>query len=93
MEADGLFGHVNDAIRTLATDGQINETWEFLCECPDPACHALVTLTLAEFDRRRAASPRLPIRANHGANYAPSREAGQEVSVTHFDGNAAIHGG
>ncbi len=83
MEADGLFGQVNDAIRTLATDGQLTETWEFLCECPDPGCHTLVTLTLTEFDERRAASPPRPIRANHEANYASGQGAGQEVSVSH----------
>jgi hypothetical protein len=63
MDPDGLFAHVNDSIRTLATDGPMTETWEFVCECPDLACHTLVSLTLLEFDERRAALPRLPILA------------------------------
>jgi hypothetical protein len=54
MDADGLFGHVNDSIRKLAPDGAPGEAWEFLCECPDVECHAMVTLTLVEFDERRA---------------------------------------
>jgi hypothetical protein len=65
MELHGLFGHVNDSIRGLATDGPVNETWEFICECADVECHTMVSITLVEFDRRRAASPPLPIVADH----------------------------
>ncbi len=65
MDADGLFGHVNDSIRALATAGPPSETWEFVCECPDVECHAMVSLTLAEFDERRAASPRALVLAEH----------------------------
>jgi hypothetical protein len=67
MDADGLFGHVNDSIRGLAVEAPASETWEFFCECPDVTCHALVSLTLLEFDERRAAFPPVPIRVNgHG---------------------------
>ena len=67
MDPNGLFGHVNDSIRGLATDDQANETWEFFCECPDLECHGLVSLTLVEFDERRASLPPLPILlAGHG---------------------------
>jgi hypothetical protein len=65
MTSVDLFGQVNDSIRRLATDGSPVETWEFICECPDVSCHAMVTLTLSEFDERRAASPPAPILANH----------------------------
>jgi hypothetical protein len=65
MEQNGLFGHVNDSIRGLATDGPITETWEFICECQDVACHTMVSITLVEFDQRRAASPPVPILADH----------------------------
>jgi hypothetical protein len=61
LDADGLFGHVNDSIRGLATDGPDEEMWQFICECPDLDCHALVSLTLREFDARRSASPPSPI--------------------------------
>jgi hypothetical protein len=64
MERDGLFGHVNDSIRGLATEG-LDETWEFICECSDVECHAMVSVTLLEFDQRRRASPPVPILADH----------------------------
>jgi hypothetical protein len=63
METNGVFAHVNNTIRTLASDGPPTQTWEFICECPELACHALVALTLTEFDQRRAASPPEPILA------------------------------
>ncbi|HJQ51526.1 MAG TPA: hypothetical protein VJ838_13520 [Gaiellaceae bacterium] len=67
MKDSGVFVHVNDSIRGLASDGPATQTWEFICECPELTCHALVTLTLTEFDERRAATPPLPVLATeHG---------------------------
>jgi len=63
MDKSGLFRHVNDSIRDLATEDLATETWGFICECPDATCHAVVSLTLVEFDERRAASPQLPVLA------------------------------
>ena len=64
---EGVFVHVNDSIRSLASAGPARQTWEFICECPELTCHVLVSLTLAEFDERRAASPPLPVlAAEHG---------------------------
>jgi predicted HNH restriction endonuclease len=63
MEHDKLFVQVNDSIRELAHDGSPNETWDFICECPEVTCHAAVHLTLNEFDERRAASPPVPVHA------------------------------
>lgn len=70
MERNGLFGHVNNSIRGLATEGPLDETWEFICECPDVTCHAMVSITLHEFDERRATSPAAPILAGHHADQA-----------------------
>jgi hypothetical protein len=67
METDRAFGHVNDSIRKLATEGPQNQTWEFFCECSDVECRTLVSLTLLEFDSRRAASPPVPVLATHHA--------------------------
>jgi len=67
METDGLFGLVNDSIRSLATEVPEHEMWEFFCECPNLACHELVSLTIVEFDKHRTAQPRLPILATHDA--------------------------
>lgn len=61
IDAEDLFGHVNDSIRGLAIEGPVDELWQFICECPDLGCHALVSLTLADFDARRATSPPSPI--------------------------------
>ncbi len=61
IDAEDLVSHVNDSIRGLALEGPVDEVWEFICECPDLDCHALVSLTLAEFDARRAATPPIPI--------------------------------
>jgi hypothetical protein len=67
MEEWGLFAHVNDSIRSLATEAQESDTWEFFCECSDLACHTLVSLTVGEFDHRRTALPPTPILAtSHG---------------------------
>lgn len=68
MEKDRIFVHVNDSIRRLASAGPVTQTWEFICECPELTCHVPVSLTLAEFDERRAASPPLPVlAAEHGS--------------------------
>ena len=68
MEQNGLFAHVNDSIRRLASDGPAAQTWEFICECPEITCHALVSLTLTEFDACRASSPPLPVLATEHAD-------------------------
>ena len=65
IDADSLFGHVNDSIRGLAPEGPSDEAWEFICECPDLECHELVSLTLSEFDTFRSASPPSPIVSLH----------------------------
>lgn len=67
MQIDGLFGLVNDSIRSLATEIPEHEKWEFFCECPDLACHELVSLTIVEFDKLRSALPQIPILAIHDA--------------------------
>jgi hypothetical protein len=65
MDQRTAFRHVNDSIRELAPEGADTQTLEFFCECRDIECHALVSLTLLEFDARRAASPPVPIVAPH----------------------------
>ena len=67
-DANGLFSHVNDSIRGLATDGPSHEVWQFICECPDLDCHELVWMTLVDFDARRSASVPSPILSSTHAN-------------------------
>lgn len=69
MEQYGLFSQLNDSIRQAASEGPATQTWEFVCECADSSCHALVSLTLSEFDARRAATPPAPVLAGgHAAD-------------------------
>lgn len=63
MEQDTLFVQVNDSIRELASERSATQIWDFICECPEVTCHASVSLTLTEFDERRAASPPVPVHA------------------------------
>jgi len=72
MEQDGVFTKVNDSIRQLASDGPATQTWDFICECSELSCHVLVTLTLTEFDMRRAASPPVPVLATHHNGHGPA---------------------
>lgn len=71
MQPENAFVLVNDAIRKLAdADGSGAQSWEFFCECSDTSCHARVMLTAADFDTRRAATPRVPILAAEHAVHA-----------------------
>jgi hypothetical protein len=63
MEQDRLFVEVNDRIRKLADGCSTNQIWDFVCECPAVTCRSSVSLTLMEFDERRAASPPVPVHA------------------------------
>ena len=63
MEWAGLFVHVNDSIRELARESPLTQRWEFICECTQLSCRVPVSLTLTEFDSRRAASPPIPVLA------------------------------
>lgn len=65
MDSHSAFRHVNDSIRQLANGDAETRTWEFICECPDLACHEWVTLTLLEFDELRGSSQPMPILAAH----------------------------
>ena len=63
MKQDALFVQVNDSIRELASERPAIQIWDFICECPEVTCHASVSLTLTEFDERRATSPPVPVHA------------------------------
>ena len=63
MEDHGFFTLVNNSIRKLASDAEKTQIWDFVCECPNPTCRSSVTLTLIQFDKRRAASPPVPVLA------------------------------
>jgi hypothetical protein len=56
---------VGEAQENLGVVGEEGAGLGFFCECRDIECHALVSLTLLEFDAHRAASPPVPIVATH----------------------------
>jgi hypothetical protein len=72
MDTGETFRHANDAIRKLAPQGSEADTFPFFCECGDIRCHEFVSLTLLEFEGRRAALPPVPVFAAH-AHRRPSR--------------------
>ena len=57
-EQDLLFevnAHVHEAARRFEGVDGGPEPWEFTCECGAPGCRVAVFLTLAEYERLRAA--------------------------------------
>jgi hypothetical protein len=52
---ENLSREVNDRIRDRAGRAGVDERTGFLCECGDPECRELVTLTLSAYDVRRGA--------------------------------------
>jgi hypothetical protein len=83
MGTGQAFRHVNDAIRQLAPEGSETDTFQFFCECGDLQCHEFVSLTLLEFEGRRAASPPAPIFAAHEPIAKPSHSRqGHLTSIT-----------
>jgi hypothetical protein len=81
LNPQAAFREVNDSIRELAPAGADTGRFEFLCECPDIECHAMVSLTLREFDARRAASPSVPILAAHDDEQSSRSRAGSLDAV------------
>lgn len=65
MNTQQALRQVNDSIREVAPVDTELDVFDFFCECEDADCHERVSLTLREFDARRAASPPIPIVAEH----------------------------
>jgi hypothetical protein len=81
MNPQAAFREVNDSIRELTSAGAGTDRFEFLCECPDIECHAMVSLTLHEFDAGRSASPSVPILAAHEDDQPSRSRAGSLDAV------------
>lgn len=61
-----LFRDVNERIRQLSeTFGQTDSTYDFLCECSNPACAERVVLTPAEYEHVRADPKRFVVAKGH----------------------------
>jgi hypothetical protein len=63
---EALFRDVNERIREISdTFGRPDATYDFLCECSDPACTDRVTLTRAEYEDVRSESTRFVVAKGH----------------------------
>lgn len=95
-ENEALFRAVNELIETTASAAGVDgHVYAFMCECADARCHALLPLTVREYERVRA-DPRLfllapgherseieTIVARHGAYHVVRKraEAGEYVAL------------
>jgi hypothetical protein len=61
---EAFFRDVNERIRDVAERLE-GETYDFLCECPDPACSTRIQLTLPEYEHIRANSTRFVLAPGH----------------------------
>ena len=63
---EALFRDVNERIREISDSfGQKDATYDFLCECSDPACAERVVLTRAEYEHVRSDSTRFVVAKGH----------------------------
>jgi hypothetical protein len=60
-----MFREVNDRIREAAGRVGGHDQWDFICECDDLDCVEMVSLTLDDYDLRRA-TPASRIVVDHG---------------------------
>jgi hypothetical protein len=61
-----LFREVNERVKTLSTKRWEHlPTIDFICECADAECSALVALSVSEYEAIRATSTRFLVAAEH----------------------------
>ena len=51
--------HVHEAAKRFESVEPGDDRWDFTCECGAPDCRLTVSLTLAEYEARRAAGRRV----------------------------------
>ena len=64
-ENEILFRQVNERIRELQTDAWGSHEIDFMCECANAACTAVLTLTPVEYEELRRNSRRFAVLAGH----------------------------
>jgi hypothetical protein len=63
---EALFRDVNDRIREISATFERKEaTYDFVCECSDPACTQRVVLTVAEYEHVRSDPTRFVVAKGH----------------------------
>jgi hypothetical protein len=88
---EALFRDVNERIREISdTFGQKDATYDFLCECSDPACAERVVLTRAEYEHVRSDSTRFVVAKGHAVPEVESVvERAKDHVVVEKEGAAA----
>jgi hypothetical protein len=88
---EALFRDVNERIREISeTFEQKEATFDFLCECADPACTQRVVLTRAEYEYVRADSTRFVVAKGHALPEIESVvERAKDHVVVEKEGSAA----
>ena len=54
VQVSRMFREVNDRIREAAGRVGGDDRWDFICECDDLDCAEMVTLSIDDYDARRA---------------------------------------
>jgi len=64
---EAFFREVNERIRDIGADfaEAPDETYDFVCECPDPACVDLVQMTVGEYEAIRSSPRRFVVAPGH----------------------------
>jgi hypothetical protein len=62
---DAVFREANERIEEVARDLDHDDRVPFICECADPGCRKVVSMTLGEYERIRADSTHFLIAPNH----------------------------
>ena len=62
---EAFFRQVNERINEAAQGVQGEHTFDFLCECSDPACTARITLSKDEYESVREKGTRFVLAAGH----------------------------
>ena len=75
-EVEALFREVNDRIQQVST-GQPDRMGELLCECGDPLCGEVLTVTSSAYLRARETAKHFLFSKSH------AHEAGLEVVESH----------
>ena len=88
---EALFRDVNERIREISDSfGQEETTYDFLCECSDPACAERVVLTRAEYEHVRSDSTRFVVAKGHALPEVESViERAKDHVIVEKEGEAA----
>jgi hypothetical protein len=64
---ESFFRQVNERIKDVTDAFEAAKTYEFLCECSDPACTERIELTQEEYEWVRAGPTRFVLARGHAA--------------------------